>query len=118
MSRTPTFEEIGARIRDIRHQKKLTQDALAVTLQVSRPVVSKIESGKKAINSVELRVIADRLGVSTDFLTRPIEDQNSITLFRATGQEDPNFVDAVTKVNGIFEEMLGQIHLAGESKPW
>ncbi len=72
--RAPTFEEIGARVRSRREEKGLSQADLAKAVGVSRPVITKIEAGGKAINSVELRRIADVLGVSIEDLTRSVND--------------------------------------------
>ncbi|GEA15456.1 hypothetical protein E308F_17000 [Moorella sp. E308F] len=110
--RAPSFSEIGQRIKDLREKKGVSQKDLAKVLQVSRPVVTKIESGKKAITSVELRIIADYLGTTTDILTEPVQEENLIARFRATGsEEDPEFLGAVNKIENLIREIIGQLKL-------
>jgi transcriptional regulator with XRE-family HTH domain len=113
VSRLPTFAEIGERIRALRLEKGYDQADLAAVLHVSRPVVTKIESGKKAVNSIELRGIADFLGVSVDELTRPVEDETLVARFRA-GEEDPKFLEAVGQIEGIMRMMTVQLQLRRE----
>ncbi|MDF9408210.1 MAG: anaerobic benzoate catabolism transcriptional regulator [Pelotomaculum sp. PtaB.Bin013] len=116
--RVPTFSEIGARIRELREKHGMSQDQLATELGLSRPVVTKIEGGKKAINSLELRQIADILGVSTDLLM-DIGEEDEETLvgrFRARQKSDDKMlVESVEQIEHIFKEILGQIKLWRQS---
>jgi transcriptional regulator with XRE-family HTH domain len=109
----PTFAEIGERIRALRQDGGYDQADLAEKLQVSRPVITKIESGKKAVNSIELRGIADFLGVTVDELTRPVEDETLVARFRA-GRDDPEFLEAVDQIEGIIKTMIPQLQLRRE----
>ncbi|MFZ5901735.1 helix-turn-helix domain-containing protein [Desulforudis sp. DRI-14] len=112
MFRPPTYAEIGERIRALREQHGLTQDELARAIDVSRPVVTKIEAGKKALSSLELRRIADRLGTSTDYLTRNVEEGNMLGRFRTgaeTGGEE--LKDCLPEIERLVVEVLGQIRM-------
>ncbi len=113
MPRLPTFAEIGERIRALRQARGYDQGDLAETLQASRPVVTKIEGGKKAVNSLEIRKIADFLGVSVDELTRPVEEETLVARFRA-GREDPAFLEAVGQIEDIMKMMIAQLQLRRE----
>ena len=116
--RVPTFSEIGARIRELREERGLSQEQLAKEIGLSRPVVTKIEGGKKAISSLELRQIADVLGVSTDALTDPgkEEEETLIGRFRARQKNgDPAIMESVEQIEHIFKEILGQIRLWRQS---
>ncbi|MEG6616587.1 helix-turn-helix transcriptional regulator [Peptococcaceae bacterium 1198_IL3148] len=110
MARMPTFMEIGERIRALRTSKGYDQAHLAKELGVSRPVVTKIENGNKAINSIELRKIADLLAVSVDELTRPVEEETLVAKFRQ-GHDDASFLQAVNSIEYIFKTMITQISL-------
>lgn len=107
----PTFAQIGARIREIRESKNITQKQLADTLQVTRPVITKIESGNKAVNAVELKIIADALGTSIDvFMSVPTEE-SLVARFRAKGDNNTEFLEAVNLVEGLFRDILGQLRI-------
>lgn len=53
-----TWESIGQRLRKARIELGLTQDEVAEHLQLSRPTMSQIESGKRPVNSIELAKLA------------------------------------------------------------
>jgi transcriptional regulator with XRE-family HTH domain len=111
MDRAPTFTEIGARIREIRESKNVTQQKLADALNVSRPVVSKIESGKKAVNALELKNIADALGTTIDALMKNSNDEGIVARFRASGNDDQEFLEAVKLVEDLFHDIAGQLRV-------
>ena len=63
----------GARIRQARIKAKMSQEQLAVKLQLAglqmgQMAVSRIESGKRLVPDFELPLIADALGVTVDWL--------------------------------------------------
>lgn len=112
MSRPPTYAEIGERIRRLREQHRLTQDELAQAIEVSRPVMSKIEAGKKALSSLELRRIADRLGTSTDDLTRPVDEESLSGRFRARGEiSEEELEGCLPGIERLVGEVLGQVRM-------
>jgi transcriptional regulator with XRE-family HTH domain len=59
--------EIGARVRELRLNKGISQTALAGT-DLSPSYISLIESGRRAPTDEALRTIAGRLGTSVEFL--------------------------------------------------
>lgn len=111
VGRMPTFGEIGERIRAAREAEGYSQDDVAKHLGISRPVVTKIETGKKAVNGIELRKIAEFLEVTIDFLTEPLEEDNGLVALFREGENDEEFVIAVEKIEQVFLQMLGQIKL-------
>ncbi len=111
--RTPTFKEIGGRIRAFREHNGLSQDSLAKSIGVSRPVLTKIESGNRAINSIELAKIASVLDINIDSLTGAIEEQSVIKRYRAGQQVDEIFQSDIEKIEGLFKMMKGQLKLGG-----
>lgn len=110
MSRPPTFVEIGQRIKKLRENRGLTQEKLSRALGVTRPVISKIESGKKALNSVELRQIADCLQTSTDFLTESVGQKDWRGRFRTeVGADSAQFNCCAEELESILNEVVAQI---------
>jgi transcriptional regulator with XRE-family HTH domain len=59
---------IGERIRDIREQKRLTQDRLAEISGISKGFLSDLENDKRNVSSEYILRIANALGASVDFL--------------------------------------------------
>ena len=64
------FKQIGNNIQLILEERQLSQQFLANKLKISKQVMSKILSGNKATNVVEISKIANVLGVSVDTLVK------------------------------------------------
>ena len=62
---------IGARIREVRLSRKMSQQALGQAAEVSLPHISLIELGKARMHLDTFIRIAEALQVSTDVLIRP-----------------------------------------------
>lgn len=82
-----TSEIIGGRIKDIREDKKISQQFMADRLKdlgisMSRETLSKIENGNRTVSAVELKAIGSVLDVDVDILLQDNEDDNLVTLFR------------------------------------
>ena len=60
--------EIGPKIKRLRTQLGLTQEALAEKADVTAQFVSYAEAGKRAMRPENLMKISDALGVSADYL--------------------------------------------------
>lgn len=63
----------GERVREARIRAGMSQDTLAAKIQLSglqmgRMAVSRIETGKRIVPDFELPIIAEALGVTTDWL--------------------------------------------------
>ena len=63
----------GERVREARLRLGLSQDALAIKLQllglqIGQMAVSRIETGKRLVPDFELPILAEALGVTTDWL--------------------------------------------------
>lgn len=59
---------IGLAVRRARERKKMTQEALANAVEMSRPAVANIETDRQAIVPEKIRVFATVLGVDIDAL--------------------------------------------------
>jgi transcriptional regulator with XRE-family HTH domain len=70
----PDFaEQIGLRIREVRHQKAITQDQLSRNARVTRAYLSQIENGKYWMRIDTLEAICRGLGVKPWELLQGIE---------------------------------------------
>ena len=67
---TPNFGEIGRRVRKLREERHLTQEALAEAAGVSVPYVSHIERGIKKPSLGTLLRLSAALDVTVDTLLR------------------------------------------------
>jgi transcriptional regulator with XRE-family HTH domain len=56
--------KIGKRVKELRIEKKLSQEALAIDANVERAYVSHLESGRRNISIKNMEKILDALGVS------------------------------------------------------
>jgi transcriptional regulator with XRE-family HTH domain len=78
---------IGKKIRAFREEKGLSQLKLAEALEergikMSRETLSKIENNSRSISAVELKAIADVLGVDIDEFFHEEEHDSMVTFFR------------------------------------
>lgn len=59
---------MGARLKELRKEKKMTQKAMAELLDVTDRHYQAIEAGSVNIPSLTLKFLADYFNVSTDYL--------------------------------------------------
>lgn len=66
-------EKVGTRIREIRHKKGLTQEALAWKSEVDRTFMNHVENGKRNISLLSLeKIVINGLETSlNDFFNTP-----------------------------------------------
>lgn len=65
------LHEIGQKIKELRKEKKLTQEALAKKAQISRVTLGKIENGRLGLVSVKtLYLLLFELGYEIEFSQR------------------------------------------------
>ena len=62
-----------ARVKEARLKKEITQEVLAIKLQLlglqlGQMAISRIETGKRVVPDFELPLLAEALGVTTDWL--------------------------------------------------
>lgn len=68
MSKVYSKEEVGRRLRDIRHGMGMTQEKFAETLDISTQLYKKMESGENNISLNTLSKMKSKLNFSTDYL--------------------------------------------------
>lgn len=62
--------KFGCRLRNLRKQRRMTQEALAGSLNISIDHLSKIEHGKRGVSIDLLLDISEALDVSLDYLLK------------------------------------------------
>lgn len=65
------YRRLGARIRELREKRGISQDALAADMKLPRPAISQIESGSRKIATDELLKLSDIFNVTVDELLNP-----------------------------------------------
>lgn len=79
-------KELGRRLKSAREAVRMTQEAVANHLKVSRPTVSQIEAGDRAVSSLELDQLAYLYGRDIrEFLSSEFEEKKDVlaALYRA-----------------------------------
>ena len=78
-------KELGVRLRSAREAANLTQEAVATHLGVSRPTISQIEAGERAVSGLELDRLAFLYGrdIRDFFEVKFVENNAFSALFRA-----------------------------------
>ncbi|MBD2303963.1 ImmA/IrrE family metallo-endopeptidase [Chroococcidiopsis sp. FACHB-1243] len=88
------YAELGRRIRQAREEAALPQDVVAQHLGLPRSAISLIESGKRKLDSLELRNFSHLVGKSIDFFleeeipvdTRILEDDDPTQILFSANQ--------------------------------
>ena len=78
------------RICEVRKEKSITQEKMAMFLNVSRSTYAKYEAGTRGIPLEFFRAIARRLEVSTDYLLEETEERARCKPSKALLQECSN----------------------------
>lgn len=65
--------EVGKRIKSLRKSRSLKQDDLMEVLNLSRPAISNIETGRRNINLHQAKSLADFFGCSIETLGIKVE---------------------------------------------
>lgn len=105
-----TSEVIGKRIRDIRENKKISQQLIADKLKelgisMSRETLSKIENGNRTVSAVELKAICSVLDVDVETLLEDNEDDSLVTLFRKRNMSEETIKSVETLQDMIMSFM-------------
>ena len=79
-----TAENIGARIRKCRKERRLTQEQLAEKIDIAPNYLGQIENGKRGVNLTNLVKIANELNITFDYLmsgvnSSAIENSDDLT---------------------------------------
>ncbi len=102
------YSALGKRIKNERHNVKLTQAELAEKANVTTAFIGQIERGERKLSIETLVDIACSLNVSTDFLLRGNMERNTNSatseLLSIIGNQDSNKIRlAVDILKSVFE---------------
>jgi transcriptional regulator with XRE-family HTH domain len=101
---TEYLKKVGARIRDLREAKGVTQDDLAAALGMVRTAVVKFEMGAQDFKSETVAKLSDYFGVSADYLLRGASSAG-LDVFRLTGLNQAA-LDTLAEERDV-DDMLG-----------
>lgn len=101
------YTALGKRIREERLKLNLTQEKLAEDVELSTAYIGQIERGERSLTLDKLVLIANRLGVTVDYLLSdsvPAQDDNQyhIWLQLMSGKADKEKALAVNMVKLLF----------------
>ena len=96
---------IGTRIREQRKKVGLTQDDLAMKLNLSREQIVKIESGKRKVQADDVPLFADVLETNCDYLLTGNDEWNT------------RLVDELGLTNEVIEKLAELTVLRNSSEP-
>ena len=108
--------EVGKRIKQLRKARSLKQDDLMEVLNLSRPAISNIETGRRNINLHQIKALADYFGVSIETLgiqTNEVEVNDLLARAKVIFETDNNIVPIEEKEK-LFEEVMKLYLLAKE----
>lgn len=81
------------RIKELRKQKKLTQQGLADLIESSRDTIANYENDRNKSTFAMLSLIADALDTSVDYLQGKTDNPDNMTATRNYGDEKVKRVD-------------------------
>lgn len=75
------FVSFGERLREIRKEKRLTQEAFAQLLGTSKQVLSRYETGQRSPKISQVQEYAQKLGVSAEYLMEETAEEGTFNSF-------------------------------------
>jgi Predicted transcriptional regulators len=102
-------ETIGARIRELREEKRLTQPELAEKITIKRPSITAYESGNQLPPVDTLMKIANCFNVSLDYLTGRTENRMLHRFTEPDKNELPDLTDEDYKILSIVSSAVDQV---------
>ena len=94
---------IGARIKELRLEHRMSQDDIAAALGTTRQRISRIENGQVDVSYVLLKQLADCLGVSVNEITKAAEESKGLTALFREKSGSPEAIAAIQKIEEILK---------------
>lgn len=94
---------LGSRIKELRTNRKISQEQMADVLGTSRQRYSRIENGQIDISFVMIKGIAEYLGVPTSEITCAEEEKKKLTTYFREKSSNKNVMDSVAKIEEMLE---------------
>jgi len=76
-------QDVGAKLRKLREENKLSQETLAESIGISPQQLHKYETGKNKISFDKLEIIAAKFGVDLNYFSSIDFDVNYATISKA-----------------------------------
>ncbi len=108
-----TFEIIGTRIKHRREEIKISQQELADLLiekglKMSRETISKIESGSRATNAIEIKAICGFLSILSEDIMREDEEDDLVGLFRSREKISDEAMMEIEEIQSFIKDIIAQ----------
>lgn len=113
-----TQKQLGERIKALREDSGFSQEFVANYLNIPRPSVAQVESGKRSIDSFELKRLADLFGMEMpDFFAEKINESKK-TVAHLRGSISENAKVAVNEVEKILNNYFFLLDLNQEKSEY
>jgi transcriptional regulator with XRE-family HTH domain len=98
---------LGAHLQEARKARGLTQDAVAVTMEMARTTIVAIEKGERRLTAGELIKLAALYGLSVSRLVgRPQQIEALVPQFRAAWKPDAELEACAMELQKVAEDYL------------
>ncbi|MDO4270336.1 MAG: helix-turn-helix transcriptional regulator [Eubacteriales bacterium] len=98
----PAFVSFGERLREIRKEKGMSQQAFAQMLGTSKQVLSRYETGQRSPKISKVQQYAQKLGVSAEYLMEETAEEGALNaLYEGGGQPFYKIFIDVTEKMGL-----------------
>ncbi|WP_411679873.1 helix-turn-helix domain-containing protein [Clostridium thailandense] len=94
---------LGVRIKELRSERKIGQEKMAEILGTTRQRYSRLESGQVDISFVDIKKIADFLGISTVAITSAQEEKRELVALFREKSGSTEAIESVTKIAEILK---------------
>lgn len=94
---------LGMRIKELRNEKKIGQEAMAEVLATTRQRYARIESGQADISFVMIKKIAEFLGVTTKAITSAEEEKKGLVAMFRDKKHGEDTIAYVSKIEEILQ---------------
>ena len=93
------------RIKDLRNERKMSQQRLAIELSVTQAMISKYELGTAEPDIASIRLLAEIFGVSADYLLELSDDKINVPAFGLSDAEK-NLLFGFKRLGELQKEKL------------
>lgn len=108
----PAFVSFGERLREIRKEKGMSQEAFAQLLGTSKQVLSRYETGQRSPKISQVQEYAQKLGVSAEYLMEETAEERALnSLYEGSGQPFYKIFIDVTMEMGL--DIPGIVRVTG-----
>lgn len=94
---------LGRRIKELRINRKISQEQMAEVLETTRQRYSRIENGQVDISYTMIKKIADYLGVQPSEITSAAEERKELVAFFREKSSSANVINCVAKIEEILK---------------